>query len=79
MILDNYLNKHHFQKCDFWKCKKIKSVKFRVSLKCQEWWYQKSFPRRFENDTFESVIPESVIIKSVGVDRLSLYQIEGKI
>ena len=37
----------HFQKCSFWKCKKI----LRSSLECSK----KLFVRRFENDTFESV------------------------
>ena len=55
----------HFQKCSFSKCK-IKSVKIKKSSEALEW-SKKSFVRRFENDTFDSVFFKSVEIERVVV------------
>ena len=49
----------------------FENVKIKIFSKVSDWWSQKSFSRSFENDTFESVILESVKIYSVRVDRLS--------
>ena len=52
----------HFQNCSFWKCK---NKKFSEAFG----WSKKSFVRRFENDTFESVFFKSVEIESVVVSK----------
>ena len=58
-LLINF-QKCHFQKCDSWKCQNKKFLQ-----KCQN--DLKSFIKISENYTFESVILESVKIKSVRV------------
>ena len=52
----------HFQKCSFWKCKGQKCKNKKKSSEVLGW-SKKSFVRRFENDTFESVFFKSVEIE----------------